>query len=113
MHLFDCEKRPFHEGASLRNTVSTYTIQCVKIEYLLGEPTGTFYVYGSARMFRLSQSSLYQSNWTSKLLAIKQCTVCGKGTAYKYPFHIECSVCGAIGDPILGLMEPREAFERG
>jgi len=44
MQLFDREKRPFNEGASLRNTVNTY---------------------------------------------------------------------GAIGDPILGLMEPREAFERG
>ena len=36
---------------------------------------------------------------------VKQCSCCG-GSVDRYPNHFECTNCGAIGDPVMGMMMP-------
>jgi ribosomal protein L37AE/L43A len=56
------------------------------------------------------------TNWTpsAELVAlprIKQCNVCGTGTARRWPTRVlECDACGATGDPFMGLMSPRNSL---
>ena len=43
---------------------------------------------------------------------VKSCVICEVGTVDRFPHHFECRDCGAIGDPFLGMMQPKSDLER-